>query len=40
MSDFEFFFTFLFGPLGMFTTGLIVYYLAMRAGREDAPPAE
>ena len=26
MSDFEFFFTFLFGPIGMFLTGLIVYF--------------
>ena len=40
MSDLEFFFYFLFGPLGMFATGLIVYYFAMRQPREDQPPAE
>lgn len=40
MSDFEFFFTFLFGPIGMFLTGLIVYYFAMRQSAEDKPPAE
>jgi len=40
MSDFEFFFTFLFGPLGMVLTGLIVYFFAMRQPTEDRPPAE
>jgi hypothetical protein len=40
MSDFEFFFTFLFGPLGMFATGMVVYFLVMRQPAEERPPAE
>jgi hypothetical protein len=28
------------GPVGMFMTGMLVYFLAMREGERHRPPAE
>jgi hypothetical protein len=39
MSDLEFYFTFMFGPVMMSLAGLAVYLFAMHQAKQEQPPA-